>query len=106
MRISILFTSALIRALVHITLMGLNAEDHESEMQREPEKWTEGENIGSAKSNRPGLNHESAMFNWVCGFRQSPTLPKACLSHPRMGLHENVLQWNCTRKSLSMMLGK
>ena len=59
-------------------------------MQRKPEGWTEGENIGSGKSNRPGLNHESAMFNWVCGFRQSPTFPKVCLSHPPMGL-----TWEC-----------
>lgn len=58
----------------------------------EASKETEGGNIGSGKSNRPGLSHESAMFNWVCGFRQSPTFPKVCLSHPPMRLHENVLQ--------------
>ena len=38
MRISILFTSALIRALVHITLMGLNAEAHESQRCRESQR--------------------------------------------------------------------
>lgn len=68
-----------------VRTMNLRDAEKAREMERAGKYWV-------CKSNKPGLNPESAMFNWVCGFRQSPTFSKVCLPRLHMGLYEQVLR--------------